>query len=146
MPIYAYKCAACGFQKDIIQKFSDAPLTQCPACEAETFSKQLTAPSFQLKGSGWYVTDFRDGGQKKSAASGSDGEGASGDSKSAEYGATDAASQNDSGAGHGSSSAGEAAAGNAKLASSSESGSASSSASGPAAKSSNASTSPTATT
>ncbi|NBO95102.1 MAG: zinc ribbon domain-containing protein [Betaproteobacteria bacterium] len=61
MPIYAYKCAACGFEKDLIQKFSDAPLTQCPACGAEAFSKQLTAPAFQLKGSGWYVTDFRDG-------------------------------------------------------------------------------------
>ena len=61
MPIYAYKCAACGFEKDVIQKFSDAPLTHCPACTAEAFSKQLTAPAFQLKGSGWYVTDFRGG-------------------------------------------------------------------------------------
>jgi putative FmdB family regulatory protein len=73
MPIYAYKCAACGFEKDLIQKFSDAPLTQCPACSAQAFSKQLTAPAFQLKGSGWYVTDFRDGGQKKAADKSSEG-------------------------------------------------------------------------
>lgn len=72
MPIYAYKCAACGFEKDVIQKFSDAPLTHCPACAAEAFSKQLTAPAFQLKGSGWYVTDFRDNGQKKAAEKSSD--------------------------------------------------------------------------
>ncbi|HRL28893.1 MAG TPA: zinc ribbon domain-containing protein [Ottowia sp.] len=65
MPIYAYKCAACGFAKDILQKMSDAPLTECPSCGQPAFSKQLTAPGFQLKGSGWYVTDFRDG-QKKS--------------------------------------------------------------------------------
>ena len=65
MPIYAYKCGACGFAKDVLQKMSDAPLTDCPACGASAFSKQLTAAGFQLKGSGWYVTDFRDGGNKK---------------------------------------------------------------------------------
>jgi putative FmdB family regulatory protein len=62
MPIYAYKCSACGFAKDVLQKMSDAPLSECPACGASAFSKQLTAAGFQLKGSGWYVTDFRDGG------------------------------------------------------------------------------------
>ena len=61
MPIYAYKCASCGHAKDVLQKISDAPLTVCPACGAEAFSKQLTAARFQLKGSGWYVTDFRGG-------------------------------------------------------------------------------------
>ena len=61
MPIYAYRCAACGHAKDVLQKLSDPVLTQCPACAAEAFSKQLTAAGFQLKGSGWYVTDFRDG-------------------------------------------------------------------------------------
>ncbi len=66
MPIYAYKCSSCGHSKDALQKMSDAPLTVCPACGAATFTKQLTAPQFQLKGSGWYVTDFRDG--KKPAA------------------------------------------------------------------------------
>ncbi|VTU21523.1 FmdB family zinc ribbon protein [Variovorax sp. PBL-E5] len=65
MPIYAYKCGACGFAKDALQKLSDAPLTECPSCGASAFSKQLTAAGFQLKGSGWYVTDFRDGGGKK---------------------------------------------------------------------------------
>ena len=63
MPIYAYKCGSCGHAKDVLQKLSDAPLTQCPACGAETFSKQLTAAGFQLKGSGWYATDFRNGSQ-----------------------------------------------------------------------------------
>jgi putative FmdB family regulatory protein len=66
MPIYAYRCESCGHAKDAIQKFSDAPLTICPSCGADAFRKQLSAPSFQLKGSGWYVTDFRDNG--KSAA------------------------------------------------------------------------------
>lgn len=65
MPIYAYKCSACGFAKDALQKMSDAPLTVCPACGASAFEKQVTAAGFQLKGSGWYVTDFRDGGGKK---------------------------------------------------------------------------------
>jgi putative FmdB family regulatory protein len=69
MPIYAYRCESCGHAKDVIQKFSDAPLTVCPACGADAFRKQLTAPAFQLKGSGWYVTDFRDGGKKPAAAS-----------------------------------------------------------------------------
>jgi len=66
MPIYAYKCSACGFAKDTLQKMSDAPLTVCPACGASAFEKQVTAAGFQLKGSGWYVTDFREGGGKKS--------------------------------------------------------------------------------
>ena len=65
MPIYAYKCSACGFAKDVLQKMSDAPLSECPTCGASAFSKQLTAAGFQLKGSGWYVTDFREGGGKK---------------------------------------------------------------------------------
>lgn len=67
MPIYAYKCGSCGHAKDVLQKISDAPLTECPACGAEAFSKQLTAAGFQLKGSGWYVTDFRNGGSAGSA-------------------------------------------------------------------------------
>jgi putative FmdB family regulatory protein len=62
MPIYAYRCGACGHAKDVLQKLSDPVLTTCPSCGAETFSKQVTAAGFQLKGSGWYVTDFRDGG------------------------------------------------------------------------------------
>ena len=68
MPIYAYKCGACGHSKDVLQKISDAPLTLCPACGAEAFSKQLTAPGFQLKGSGWYATDFKNSGSKPAPA------------------------------------------------------------------------------
>ena len=65
MPIYAYKCSACGFAKDVLQKMSDTPLAVCPSCGEAAFGKQLTAAGFQLKGSGWYVTDFREGGGKK---------------------------------------------------------------------------------
>jgi putative FmdB family regulatory protein len=67
MPIYAYKCDACGHAKDVLQKMSDPQLTDCPACGQATFKKQLTAAGFQLKGTGWYVTDFREGGGKNSA-------------------------------------------------------------------------------
>jgi len=67
MPIYAYKCESCGHAKDVLQKISAAPLTQCPACGAETFTKQVTAAGFQLKGSGWYATDFRGGSGGTSA-------------------------------------------------------------------------------
>lgn len=63
MPIYGYSCSACGHQKDVLQKMSDPALTQCPSCGAETFSRQVSAPAFQLKGTGWYVTDFRDNGK-----------------------------------------------------------------------------------
>jgi putative FmdB family regulatory protein len=61
MPIYAYKCGSCGHAKDVLQKISDAPLTVCPACGVDSFTKQVTAAGFQLKGSGWYATDFRNG-------------------------------------------------------------------------------------
>jgi putative FmdB family regulatory protein len=61
MPIYAYRCEACGFAKDVLQKMSDPVLTDCPTCGKSTFKKQLTAAGFQLKGTGWYVTDFRGG-------------------------------------------------------------------------------------
>ena len=62
MPIYAYKCGSCGHAKDVLQKISAAPLTTCPACGAEAFTKQVTAAGFRLKGSGWYATDFRNNG------------------------------------------------------------------------------------
>ncbi|NDY89988.1 FmdB family zinc ribbon protein [Ideonella livida] len=62
MPIYAYRCSACGHSRDVLQKLSDAPLTSCPSCGADAFQKQLTAAGFQLKGSGWYATDFKGGG------------------------------------------------------------------------------------
>jgi putative FmdB family regulatory protein len=70
MPIYAYKCSNCGFAKDVLQKMSDPLLTVCPSCGESTFSKQVTAAGFQLKGSGWYVTDFREGGGKKADKAG----------------------------------------------------------------------------
>ncbi|HYD79241.1 MAG TPA: FmdB family zinc ribbon protein [Paucimonas sp.] len=70
MPIYAYRCESCGFAKDVLQKVSDAPLSDCPECGQSSFKKQLTAAGFQLKGTGWYVTDFRNGsgGASKPAA------------------------------------------------------------------------------
>ena len=61
MPIYEYRCSACGHQKDHLQKMSDAPLTTCPACGTENYAKQISAAGFQLKGSGWYATDFKGG-------------------------------------------------------------------------------------
>jgi putative FmdB family regulatory protein len=67
MPIYAYKCGSCGHAKDVLQKMADDPLTDCPACGKPTFSKQLTAAGFQLKGSGWYATDFKGGSGGTSA-------------------------------------------------------------------------------
>ena len=68
MPIYAYKCSACGHAADVLQKISDPLLTTCPACGAEAFQKQVTAAGFQLKGSGWYATDFKNSGGSKPAA------------------------------------------------------------------------------
>lgn len=70
MPIYAYKCESCGHSKDVLQKISDAPLTECPACGKATFTKQITAAGFQLKGSGWYATDFKGGGAAAAAPAG----------------------------------------------------------------------------
>jgi len=61
MPIYAYRCDECGFAKDVLQKISDPVLTVCPSCAKSSFKKQVTAAGFQLKGTGWYVTDFRGG-------------------------------------------------------------------------------------
>jgi len=95
MPIYAYKCESCGHSQDILRKISDVPLTDCPACGASTFTKQVTAAGFQLKGSGWYVTDFRDNGSgaSKSAAPATDAgktpAASSGDSKPAQAASTD---------------------------------------------------------
>ncbi len=61
MPIYAYRCTACGHAKDVLQKMSDPVLVECPACGASALAKQVTAAGFQLKGSGWYATDFKGG-------------------------------------------------------------------------------------
>jgi putative FmdB family regulatory protein len=83
MPIYAYRCDECGFAKDVLQKISDPVLTVCPSCGKSSFKKQVTAAGFQLKGTGWYVTDFRGGsapatGTAPSADSGSSAGGDSG--------------------------------------------------------------------
>jgi putative FmdB family regulatory protein len=72
MPIYAYKCESCGFAKDVLQKMSDTPLSVCPQCGASRFKKQVTAAGFQLKGSGWYVTDFRGGNSGATASKAAD--------------------------------------------------------------------------
>ncbi|WP_321963049.1 FmdB family zinc ribbon protein [Paraburkholderia sp. J7] len=94
MPIYAYRCESCGFDKDVLQKMSDAPLTQCPSCGADTFRKQVTAAGFQLKGSGWYVTDFRGGnGAKSAAATGAKENASSEGSKPAGEGAASGSSE-----------------------------------------------------
>ena len=70
MPIYAYKCSDCGHEKEVLQKISDAPLTDCPDCGRPSMAKMVTAAGFQLKGSGWYATDFRnkDSGGKNGKA------------------------------------------------------------------------------
>ena len=65
MPIYEYRCGACGHELEVLQKLSDEPLSVCPACEASALTKLVSAAGFQLKGSGWYVTDFKDSGKKK---------------------------------------------------------------------------------
>ena len=67
MPLYEYRCSACGHQQEFLQKWSDEPLTVCTSCGKPTFQKMLTAAGFQLKGSGWYATDFKNGGAKPAA-------------------------------------------------------------------------------
>jgi len=68
MPIYAYKCESCGHAKDVLQKISDPLLSDCPACGKPSFKKQLTAAGFQLKGGGWYETDFKGGSSSATPA------------------------------------------------------------------------------
>src|SRR5258707_4589332 len=70
MPIYEYRCAACGHQQEFLQKVSDAPMTVCTKCGKPAFEKMVTAAGFQLKGSGWYATDFKNSGAKPAATSG----------------------------------------------------------------------------
>jgi putative FmdB family regulatory protein len=116
MPIYAYKCGSCGHAKDVLQKISDAPLTTCPSCGAESFSKQITAAGFQLKGSGWYATDFR-GGSTAAPAGDKPAEAAKSDAGKSETAAksdtakTDSASKSDSTPAAGKSDAPKASAG-----------------------------------
>jgi putative FmdB family regulatory protein len=95
MPIYAYRCEQCGHVQDVMQKLADAPLTVCPSCGADAFRKQLTAPAFQLKGSGWYVTDFRDGNKGKPGKA----DDAPADATKADAAKGDAAKEGDAGKG-----------------------------------------------
>lgn len=67
MPIYEYRCSDCGAQKEHLQKMADAPLSQCPACGSANYAKQVSAAGFQLKGNGWYVTDFKNGSSTPSS-------------------------------------------------------------------------------
>ncbi|MEC5387352.1 FmdB family zinc ribbon protein [Uliginosibacterium sp. H3] len=67
MPIYEYRCGDCGQKKDYLQKVSDSPIETCPACGSKAFGKALTAAGFQLKGNGWYATDFKGGSASPAA-------------------------------------------------------------------------------
>jgi putative FmdB family regulatory protein len=93
MPIYEYRCTSCGHELEALQKITDAPLTQCPACSAAALQKKVSAAGFQLKGSGWYVTDFRNRGAKPAAKSDAqgpgEGNGGASDAKSGESGKSD---------------------------------------------------------
>ena len=91
MPIYAYRCTTCGHAKDVLQKMSDPVLTLCPECGASTFAKQVTAAGFQLKGSGWYVTDFRGGNKPAADKADAKADGAPGDSAKGEAGKSEPA-------------------------------------------------------
>jgi putative FmdB family regulatory protein len=67
MPIYEYRCSACGFQKEFLQRLNDAPPTECPQCSKRSLKKLVTAAGFHLKGTGWYATDFKNSGAKPAA-------------------------------------------------------------------------------
>lgn len=77
MPIYEYACKACGHTLEAIQKISDAPLRDCPACQADSLQKQISTPGFRLKGGGWYETDFKTGNKKNLAGDSGTGSGSS---------------------------------------------------------------------
>ena len=79
MPIYEYRCASCGFQKEYLQKVSDPLLSVCPECSKDTFGKMLTAAGFHLKGGGWYATDFKNSGARPAAKTADQGASASKD-------------------------------------------------------------------
>jgi len=94
MPIYEYRCADCGFQNEYLQKVSEPPMTLCPSCGNESFRKLLTAAGFQLKGSGWYVTDFRNSG-KTAPSKGAASEASKSESAGAENGESKSESKSD---------------------------------------------------
>ena len=100
MPIYAYRCSNCGHAQDVLRKISDPVLTVCPACGQASYVKQVTAAGFQLKGSGWYVTDFRGDGKAGKAADAAAGDKAA-DKAGGDKPAGEAASKSDAGNGDG---------------------------------------------
>jgi putative FmdB family regulatory protein len=92
MPIYEYRCTLCGHELEALQKFSDAPLVACPACTKDSLVKLVSAAGFQLKGSGWYATDFKGSGSKPAAkAAGGDAKPAAAKTESKPEAATPAA-------------------------------------------------------
>lgn len=95
MPIYEYQCSSCGHQLEVIQKMSDQPLTDCPECHQPSLTKLVSAAGFQLKGTGWYVTDYSAKGKAKSANESGGTSKATGatDSKSTETKAADTTTQ-----------------------------------------------------
>ncbi len=95
MPIYAYRCSNCGHAQDVLQKMSDPLLTVCPVCGQSTYVKQVTAAGFQLKGSGWYVTDFRGGDATGKPAPEVTGDAGKGGDGGAEKSGGDASSKGD---------------------------------------------------
>ena len=89
VPIYEYRCSSCGFQKEYLRKVSDPLLSVCPECSKETFGKMLTSAGFQLKGGGWYATDFKNSGAKPAAkTAGQSGAASSSEDKSTTAGAS----------------------------------------------------------
>ena len=84
MPIYEYRCERCGHQQEFLQKVSDAPLTVCTKCGEPSFSKMVTAAGFQLKGSGWYATDFKNSGKPAAKSTDTKSDSSAGDSKGGE--------------------------------------------------------------
>jgi len=106
MPIYEYRCDACGHELEALQKISDAPLTECPECKAADLRRLISRPSFRLKGSGWYETDFKSdketkrnlvSGKDESAKAKPDDKPTTSETKSADAGTKSASTKKDSG-------------------------------------------------
>lgn len=88
MPIYEYECGACGYLMEKLQKISDAPLVNCPACSEDELKKKISAAGFRLKGGGWYETDFKTGSKKNISAGAETGSAKSSDAKPASSGSS----------------------------------------------------------
>jgi len=99
MPIYEYRCASCGHELETLQKFSDAPLTDCPSCHGAHLKKKVSAAGFHLKGSGWYATDFRNSGARPPAKDGAAKDGATKDGAAVKANGGDGKSEAKSGDG-----------------------------------------------